>query len=116
MQDTKPLLGNLYDLWINTSTTPWTWWGHNGTDFIEMGGEGTGGGSTTITEWVGGTPYIQSTSLVIFELNLYRCKITNNDSTFNEMKWDRICGTVSLDAKSINGHIIDNVQCHRVEF
>lgn len=45
---------------------------------------------TKITDWQSGTAYLADVSLVMYQDGLYRCTVSNSDSTFNLMKWVRV--------------------------
>lgn len=54
-----------------------------------------GGSGASIKDWVASTTYAVG-NLVIYQNSLYKCITANNDSTFDETKWQEIGGGVDL--------------------
>jgi hypothetical protein len=95
MQSDNPVGMVKDDLWIDTTSIPYSMSCYNGTSFISVGSAG----GTKINDWVASTSYKVGEYIVKDSL-LYRCVSANSDAVFTTSNWTLISGHMIKDSTS----------------
>jgi hypothetical protein len=95
MQSDSPIGMVKDDLWIDTTSIPYSMSSYDGTSFVSIGSAG----GTKINDWVASTSYKVGEYIVKDSL-LYRCITGNSDAVFTPVNWILISGHMIKDGTS----------------
>jgi hypothetical protein len=95
MQSDSPVGMVKDDIWIDTTSIPYSISAYNSTSWVGIGSAG----GTKINDWISNTEY-KVGEYVIHDDLLYRCKTLNTDATFIASNWTLISGHIIRDGSN----------------